>query len=51
MGFEGLAPTAFPHFCDYSQWTEPDYAMDPEEGNCFDVLWQLVLYRKDPSPL
>ena len=49
MGFEGLAPTAFPRFCNYSQWTEPDYAMDPEEGNCFDVLWQLVLFREDPS--
>lgn len=25
--------------------SEPAYATDPTEGNCYDVLWQLVLFR------
>ena len=49
MGLEGIAPTSYPMSCNYSAWSEPAYAMDPEEGNCYDVLWQLVLFRESPA--
>lgn len=41
MGLEGLAPTSYPRSCNYTGWSEPAYAMDPEEGNCYDVIWQV----------
>jgi len=41
MGLEGLAPASFPRSCNYTGWSEPAYAMDPEEGNCYDVVWQV----------
>lgn len=49
LGFEGLVPTTFPRSCNYTQWSEPAYAMDPDEGDCYDVIWQLVLFRESPS--
>ena len=49
LGFEGLVPTSFPRSCNYTQWTEPAYAMDPEEGDCNDVIWQVVLFRERPT--
>lgn len=49
LGFEGLIPTSYPRSCNYSQWTEPAYAMDKEEGDCYDVIWQLVLFRENPT--
>ena len=48
FGFEGLLPTSFPHSCAYPQWKEPAYALDPEEGDCYDVIWQIVLFRPHP---
>jgi len=49
LGFEGLVPTSYPRSCKYEQWTEPAYAMDEEEGDCYDVIWQLVLFRESPT--
>lgn len=49
LGFEGLVPVAYPRSCNYTEWTEPAYAMDEEEGDCYDVIWQLVLFRENAS--
>lgn len=49
LGFEGLLPTQFPHSCPYPQWTEPEYALDEDEGDCYDVIWQIVLFRPSPK--
>ena len=46
LGLDGLVPSTYPTSCNYSQWTEPEYASDSTEGNCYDVLWQLVLFRE-----
>jgi hypothetical protein len=49
LGLDGLVPASYPMSCNYSQWSEPPSAMDPTEGDCYDVLWQMVLYRESPD--
>jgi hypothetical protein len=38
-----LTPRLYPNTCNYSQWAEPVYT----NNSCFDVIWQLTLYRED----
>ena len=50
LGLEGLAPASWPRSCNYTgPWAEPDYAMDVTEGNCYDLIWQLLLFREGPA--
>ena len=39
-GLKGLAPSKYPRTCPNEEWSEPEYVMDPDEGDCYDVIWQ-----------
>jgi len=42
----GLAPREYPEKCGYAEYDEPDRV---QGGYCYDVIWQLALYRHDSS--
>jgi len=35
----------FPEACNTSEWTEPQYAREGSGGDCYDIMWQLMLVR------
>merc|ERR1719231_144275 len=40
----------FPEACATSEWTEPEYTRETNGGDCYDVMWQLVLVRPRDAP-
>jgi len=41
----GLAPDRWPYECNFTQWSEPSYTTEDAVDNCYDLVWQLVLWR------
>lgn len=35
----------FPKACNTSEWREPSYTRQGSDGDCYDIIWQLVLTR------
>mmetsp|Transcript_18987 Transcript_18987/g.48585 ORF Transcript_18987/g.48585 Transcript_18987/m.48585 type:complete len:319 (-) Transcript_18987:402-1358(-) len=36
---------SFPKACNTSEWVEPAYTRGGSDGDCYDIMWQLVLTR------
>lgn len=40
----------FPEACNTTEWAEPEYTRETNGGDCYDVVWQLVLTRPKAMP-
>ena len=40
----------FPNACPTTEWVEPEYTRETNGGDCYDIIWQMILTRPKDTP-